>query len=173
MLPTTTYETPQSRVDFFSRLTERLEQIPGVQSSAAMTGLPPIRRVNANDTDFEGYQAPPDGPFENVDYYQRVTLDYLDTMGIPVVEGRGFTLADVTGAPAVLVNETLVKTFFHGAEPHRTPPPHRLQRPGAAGSTSWGSSATSSRVVSVRRPAPRSTFSTSRPPRPGRPRRAT
>ena len=39
-----------------------------------MTGLPPQRRVNANDTDFEGYTAPPEGPFENVDYYQTVTL---------------------------------------------------------------------------------------------------
>jgi hypothetical protein len=24
--------------------------------------------VNANDTDFEGYEAPKEGPFENVDY---------------------------------------------------------------------------------------------------------
>ena len=77
-----------------------------------MTGLPPTAQVNANDTDFEGYTAPPDGPFENVDYYQTVTLDYLKTMGIPMVEGRAFTPADVTGAPVVLVNETLAKTFF-------------------------------------------------------------
>src|SRR5207244_6608296 len=38
--------------------------------------------------------------------------DYLQTMGIPVVKGRGFEPADVTGAPVLLVNETLEKTFF-------------------------------------------------------------
>ena len=33
-------------------------------------------------------------------------------MGIPVVKGRGFEPADVSGAPVMLVNETLEKTFF-------------------------------------------------------------
>ena len=33
-------------------------------------------------------------------------------MGIPVVKGRGFEPADVSGAPALLVNETLEKTFY-------------------------------------------------------------
>lgn len=117
VLPTTTYATPDSRVSFFQRLTDALEGIPGVQGAAAMTGLPPFRQVNANDTDFEGYTAPPEGPFENVDYYQTISRDYLETMGIPIVEGRDFTLADATGAPAVLVNQALAKTFYKGQSP--------------------------------------------------------
>ena len=39
-------------------------------------------------------------------------MDYLKTMGIPVVKGRGFEPADVSGGPVLLVNETLEKTFF-------------------------------------------------------------
>jgi predicted permease len=128
VLPSTTYGDPQSRVNFFERLTSQLRQVPGVQGTTAMTGLPPFRQVNANDTDFEGYVAPPDGPFENVDYYQTVTVDYLKTMGIPVVDGRDFSLADVTGAPVVLVNETLAKTFFKGQSPVG-----RRLKPGFAG----------------------------------------
>jgi predicted permease len=84
----------------------------GVTGVAAMAGLPPRRPVNANDTDFEGYTAGQGDPAENVDYYQTVTLEYLKTMGIPVVKGRGFEGADVSGAPVLLVNETLEKTFF-------------------------------------------------------------
>jgi predicted permease len=114
VLPGANYRTGQSSVDFFARLTKDLSERSGVQSVAAMTGLPPVRLVNANDTDFEGYTAPKEGPFENVDYYQTVTLDYLKTMGIPVIEGRDFSQTDVTGAPVVLVNETLAKMFYKG-----------------------------------------------------------
>jgi len=117
VLPTSIYQAPQARVDFFQRLTGQLREVPGVFSAAAMTGLPPQRLVNANDTDFEGYTAPPEGPFENVDYDQTVTLEYLATMGIPVVEGRDFAPTDVTGAPVVLINETLVRTFFRDKSP--------------------------------------------------------
>jgi predicted permease len=114
VLPGASYRTPESAVEFFARLTRQLSEQPGVQGVAAMTGLPPVRPVNANDTDFEGYTAPPDGPFENVDYYQTVTVDYLKTMGIPVVEGRDFTFSDISGGPVALVNETLAKTFYKG-----------------------------------------------------------
>ena len=117
VLPGSTYRTAQSSVDFFSRLTSELGAQSGVQGVAAMSGLPPVRLVNANDTDFEGYVAPKEGPFENVDYYQTVTLDYLKTMGIPVLEGRDFALSDVTGGPVVLVNETLAKTFYKNQRP--------------------------------------------------------
>jgi predicted permease len=119
VLPGAAYQQPQARVDFFTRLTAQLRQVPGVQGAAAMSGLPPMRLVNANDTDFEGYTSPPEGPFENVDYYQTVTQEYLSTMGIPVVDGRDFSPADVTGSGGlvVMVNETLAKTFYKGQSP--------------------------------------------------------
>jgi putative ABC transport system permease protein len=113
VLPGAAYPKPESRVAFFNRLTQRLGQIPGVGGVAVMTGLPPNRAVNANDVDFETYTpAPGQLPAENVDYFQTVSLDYLKTMGIPLVRGRGFEPTDVTGAPVALVNETLAQTFF-------------------------------------------------------------
>ena len=84
----------------------QLRQVPGIQGAAAMTGLPPVRLVNANDTDFEGYTAPAEGPFENVDYYQPVMNGYFETMGIPLLQGRDFARSDHAGAPSVaVVNE--------------------------------------------------------------------
>jgi putative ABC transport system permease protein len=112
VLPPASYAKPEDRVAFFNRLQDRLRQYPGVTGVAAMSGLPPNRPVNANDTDFEGYTPQQGEPAENVDYYQTVTTDYLKTMGIPVVKGRGFEPADVSGAPVMLVNETLERTFF-------------------------------------------------------------
>jgi putative ABC transport system permease protein len=107
-----TYQKGVDRVAFFNRLLGRFREMPGVTGVAAMSGLPPNRPVNANDTDFVGYNPQQGEPAENVDYYQTVTVDYLKTMGIPVVKGRGFEAADIEGAPVLLVNETLEKTFF-------------------------------------------------------------
>ena len=46
-----------------------------------MSGLPPNRPLNANDTDIDNYTAPPEGPFENVDYYQYVMSGLLRNDG--------------------------------------------------------------------------------------------
>ena len=131
VLPATTYREPQSVVDFFARVESRLAAVPGVQGVATMQGLPPHRLVNANDTDIDGYAATPEGPAENIDYYQSVTAPYLTTMGIPVVEGRDFTPADAGGAPVALVNETLARTFFprQGAIGRRLKPGFNPERP--------------------------------------------
>jgi putative ABC transport system permease protein len=111
---------PQQRADFYSRLQTRLRALPGVQSVSAMNGLPPLRNVNANDTDFEhipNNRPPGEGPMENVDFYQFVTLGYVETMGIPVLQGRGFEEQDLAGAPAVMVNESLARKFFTDRNP--------------------------------------------------------
>ncbi|HTM25226.1 MAG TPA: ABC transporter permease [Vicinamibacterales bacterium] len=137
VLPAASYQKPESRVDFFNRLIARLRELPGVTAVAAMSGLPPNRNVNANDTDFDGYTSPPDpkdGPAENVDYYQTVSLDYLATMGIPVAKGRGFQPADATGAGVALINETLEKTFFTF---RRVDPIGQRVRPGFGPNIPW------------------------------------
>ena len=107
-----------------------LRASPGVQGATGMTGLPPERPLNANDTDIDGYTAPPEGPYENVDYYQGVMSDYFETMGIPIVQGRSFERTDAasTGRVAV-VNETLVNTFWKGSESDRTAASAMLRRP--------------------------------------------
>ena len=82
-----------------------------------MSGLPPSRQVNANDTEFVGVPGPPAGPIHNVDFYQFVTASYLSTMGIPVVEGRGFLESDFGGGGVVLINESTARKFY----PERSP----------------------------------------------------
>ena len=119
VLPPTKY-TPPQRVEFFRQLTTRLHAVPGVKTVSAMSGLPPLRNVNANDTDFEhipNNRPPGEGPAENVDFYQYVTVGYVETMGIPVVAGRGFAESDLAGAPVAMINETAAKRFFAGRDP--------------------------------------------------------
>jgi predicted permease len=112
------YPQPIARAQMYQRLLDKLRNVPGVQAASAMSGLPPNRPLNANDTDIDNYTAPPEGPFENVDYYQNVMSDYFETMGIPIVEGRAFQPSDAASSGMVaVVNETLVNTFWKGQNP--------------------------------------------------------
>ena len=82
-VPTVNYPQAPQRAQLYQRLLGRLRELPGVQGATAMSGLPPERQVNANDTDIENYTAPPEGPFENVDYYQSVADRLLRDHGHP------------------------------------------------------------------------------------------
>ena len=82
-----------------------------------MTGLPPVRDVNANDTEFESVPMDPDGPAHNVDYYQTVSLGYFDAMAIPLTSGRGFEPADGGGPPVAVINQTLARVFWPDGDP--------------------------------------------------------
>lgn len=116
-LPAESYPAAMDGAAFHDRLQERLAALPGVQGVASMDGLPPMRDLNANDTEFEGVEQLPDGPAHNVDYYQTVHGPYLETMGIQVVRGRGFESGDRAGSrPVALVNETLARVFYPGEE---------------------------------------------------------
>jgi predicted permease len=117
-VPTVNYPQAPQRAQLYQRLLNRLRELPGVQGATAMSGLPPERQVDANDTDIENYTAPPEGPFENVDYYQRVATGYFETMGIPIVDGRAFTETDASPSnPVTVVNETMVRTFWKDQNP--------------------------------------------------------
>ena len=117
-LPVADYPQPQQRAALYQRLLEKLRGVAGVQAATAMSGLPPDRPLNANDTDIDNYTAPPEGPYENVDYYQNVMTDYFETMGIPIVAGRSFQPSDAASSgPVAVVNETLVNTFWKGLNP--------------------------------------------------------
>ncbi|MFI5230493.1 MAG: ADOP family duplicated permease [Gemmatimonadales bacterium] len=131
-LPGKVYKDSVRRVAFFDRVTQQLAAVPGVMGAAAMTGLPPQRPVNANDTQFEGYTpVQPDDPPNNVDYYQFATPTYFTTMGIPIVSGRGFGPSDgPMSTPVMLINETTARLYY----PHQNPIGRRIQ-PG--GSKTW------------------------------------
>lgn len=116
-MPVAKYSDGQRRVAFVTELQRRLRAIPGVEAVGAMSGLPPQRPVNANDTQFEGLPTGPGAIPQNVDYNQTITNEYFATMGIPIVKGRGFLSSDALGANVVVVNEALAKRFYPDSDP--------------------------------------------------------
>ena len=126
--PANTYPDPTDVGDFYDRLLTELRAIPGVRDVSAMNGLPPLRSVNANDTEFEGLEQTQDGPAFNTDYWQFVDLGYLETMDIRVLEGRDFNLTDLAPDMAtILVNRRLAQVFY----PDGGPMGRRMRPPGS------------------------------------------
>lgn len=111
-LPGAAYSDNAKIESFWSRLKERLAEIPGAQA-ALVGGLPPIRRPNVNTTDIENFVQRRGGPVREIDFYQVVSEDYFETMRIPLIEGRYFTSADAEGSPrAVIVNQTMARMYW-------------------------------------------------------------
>jgi putative ABC transport system permease protein len=123
-LLTKTYPSSEIAKAFWDRLLPELESIPGVKSAALMTGLPPFRRVNANDLYLEGKTQTKDGPVFNTDFWNTVSAGYFPTMGIAVKQGRTFDATDGPEAPqVVVVNESFARKFY----PDESPVGRRLQ----------------------------------------------
>ena len=117
-LPPATYRLPSARLRMYQPLLDKLRALPGIQAATGMSGLPPERAHNSQDIGIENYIVPPGGPYENVEYLQSVMSDYFETMGIPIVRGRGFQHADAgSRARTVVVNETFVKKFWKDQDP--------------------------------------------------------
>jgi predicted permease len=110
--------THLARGQLYARILDALRAVHGVQSVTASSGLPPARSHDGEDTRIENYTNPSGTPFANVDHYQSVMSDYFETMGIAIVQGRGFQPADAASSGMVaVVNETLANTIWKGQDP--------------------------------------------------------
>src|SRR5947199_1115642 len=132
-LPTTVYRDPASIRGFYKSLTDRVNTLPGVTSAAVVSGLPPDRPINANDTAIEGFVPKPGGPIQNIDYWNSVSPRYFETAGARLIEGRFLNNSDGPDAPlALVVNQTLARTYW----PNESAIGHRM-RPGGGPIGAW------------------------------------
>jgi predicted permease len=99
------------------RLLERVRAVPGVRSATTATmGLQGFGTWGTASAEIEGYSFQPD---ENrAVEFNRVGPDYFQTVGTPVLRGRGIGLDDRAGnLPAIVVNESFVRRFWPGQDP--------------------------------------------------------
>ncbi len=114
-LPQAVYSSDARRRQFWMAVQQRMAALPGVESASMVSGLPPARPINANDTQIEGWVRRPGGPIQNIDYWQVAGPRYFETMGIRLMEGRFFDDRDAESAPlAVLVNQTTARAYWPG-----------------------------------------------------------
>jgi predicted permease len=110
------YNAAQTQ-QFYKLLAERVREAPGVQSETLTQNIP------LGDDDFDGVAFVPDGfqmprDRENLNSTtDTVDEGYFETMGIPILRGRGFLGSDTAEAPRVaIVNEQFAKHYWPGGE---------------------------------------------------------
>jgi putative ABC transport system permease protein len=115
-LPEARYPKPEQATVFYQTLLERVKALPGVESASAIVPLPLSGDTFVISFDVEGRNIPKsDRPSSN---FRTVSLDYFDTMKIPLRAGRTFTERDNAQAPnVIIVNETFVKRHFPNENP--------------------------------------------------------
>jgi putative ABC transport system permease protein len=116
-LPSAQYSEDARIAQFYRQAIERVSQLPGVESVGAITPLP--LSDNGMSITFYPKDGPPPRPGEELVSAARVASpDYFRTMGVPVVEGRAFSDADRADTQkVVIINQTLARKFFPGADP--------------------------------------------------------
>ncbi|HVJ26425.1 MAG TPA: ABC transporter permease, partial [Vicinamibacterales bacterium] len=113
-LPTARYPNPADRAQFWSRLVEKTQQIPGVTSVGLTTNVPLNGSVSSGSYSIVGY-TPAQGEAAPHARQETVGADYFQAMKIPLIEGRYFTGTDITGAaPVAIVDQFMVEKYFKG-----------------------------------------------------------
>jgi len=116
-LPQSRYDSPEKIVRFYDQLLEKLRRLPGVRAAAICNNAPFDH--NEWDSSFHITGTPPDRPGqEPVSEMAIVSPDYFRALGMPVLRGRDFEPADVSGRPATaVVDELAAQKFFPGIDP--------------------------------------------------------
>ena len=92
-LPQKKYTTAEQRADFYQRLLENIRSVPGVQATAAASGLPLGNDGWQTSFVVEGQPLPPRNQTPLMEACL-VTPDYFRAMNIPLLRGRYFTERD-------------------------------------------------------------------------------
>jgi predicted permease len=102
---------------FYEQLAERIRHTPGVES-AALLQSPPLGLDDFEAASFvpEGFEMPRDRDRFTA-ASDTVDEGFFETMGMPIVRGRGFRASDTEDAPRVaIVNEQLARHYWPNAE---------------------------------------------------------
>ncbi len=111
-LPRARYANDSTIVRFWSALTERVAQVPGVRTAGLTSRLPLLRYgMNQNPFYAEG-DATSESKIPPLQLYTSTDGKYFDTMGIPVIAGRTFDQTGVQRPGEAIVSQRTAEQFW-------------------------------------------------------------
>jgi predicted permease len=106
--------TPERGQVFYQQITERVSGLPGVRHAAVAQNAPLTGGFSRSVFPEGADTTTRDRILVQVN---SVSPGYLETLDVPLVRGRDFVTADVTGTPlVVIVNETMAQRFWPGED---------------------------------------------------------
>jgi len=116
-LPTARYKTDDERAQFYSRLLDRVRELPGVRAASLVNELPPSWNDYSNRFILEGEPKPQRGDPAHQERMHLVWDGYFAAMGITVRRGRDFDRHDDTTHPSVaIVSEAFARKYWPGED---------------------------------------------------------
>jgi putative ABC transport system permease protein len=115
-IPERKYSTPEQRNQFFDRVRERIDALPGVQSAAWIDSVP----LQGGSTQYvapDGWPPMQDSELPTV-AVRMASPDYFAAARIRLIAGRDFTDADTLGKPGVIIlSERTAQRFWPNQNP--------------------------------------------------------
>src|ERR1051325_10573190 len=104
----------QQRNQFLQQVLERVEHLPGVDAAGYTTSVPLLWKGGTSGFYPEGLKSPIPGMAYDANDRQ-VSANYLQTMNIPLRQGRYFDERDNAQAiPVAIINETMAREYWPG-----------------------------------------------------------
>ena len=101
---------------YYGTVLERIGSLPGVVHAAVVTGYPGNGAARGTRLDIVGQ--PNDPTVRRFSAFQAATPQYIDALGIRVLQGRTFTEHDTaTSMRVAMVNEQFVKQYLPNVDP--------------------------------------------------------
>lgn len=113
-VPQTAFRTDAQRIDFYTRVLQKVSAVPSVRSAALVADLPLGGGSDSMEFHIAGKADPAPGKgFES--RFNIVSAGYFRAMGIPIRSGREFTADDQINTPGyVVINEAAARNFWPG-----------------------------------------------------------
>lgn len=120
------YAKDEQVIAFLSELETQLHTMPGVQQVAIGSSQPVFGFNSSSSFVVEGQPEPPPDQYPEM-FFEPVSNNYFETVGVRLQKGRTFNNADGADRPkVVIINETTARHFW----PNESPIGKRISNPG-------------------------------------------
>ncbi len=108
---------PERCLAFYSSLIDQVHTSPGVRGAALVNTLPLGGRVAKRSVNVENYVSPT-GLLSPLFWMNTISPEYFRVMNIPLLSGRSFSTAEMSGNPPVaIVDSETARRYWPGQDP--------------------------------------------------------